>query len=92
LSAKMLLNMHSTLVFGRLGRFEGNLMTWVYPSNGKLVDRAARYTQILLKLKGLGAFDYDAIVRAQFECKAELSPKESIVHKTIEKLTGKSFI
>jgi N-acetylmuramic acid 6-phosphate etherase len=89
LSAKMLLNMHSTLVFGRLGRFEGNLMTWVYPSNGKLVDRAARYTQILLKLKGLGAFDYDSIVRAQFECKADLSPKESIVHKTIEKLTGK---
>lgn len=88
LSAKMLLNMHSTLVFGRLGRFEGNLMTWVYPSNGKLVDRAARYTQILLKLKGFGGFDYDSIVRAQFECKAELSPKDSIVHKTIEKLTG----
>jgi len=87
LTAKMLLNMHSTLVFGRLGRFEGNLMTWVYPSNGKLVDRAARYTQILLKNRGLD-FDYDAIVRAQFACKENLSPKESIVHKTIEKLTG----
>jgi N-acetylmuramic acid 6-phosphate etherase len=87
LTAKMLLNMHSTLVFGRLGRFEGNLMTWVYPSNGKLVDRAARYTQILLKNRGLD-FDYDSIVRAQFACKEELSPKESIVHKTIEKLTG----
>lgn len=85
LTLKMMLNMHSTLVLGRLGRFEGNLMTWVYPSNGKLVDRAARYTQILLKKKGL-TFDYDSIVRAQFACKAELSPKESIVHKTIEKL------
>lgn len=86
LSLKMLLNMHSTLVMGRLGRFEGNLMTWVFPSNGKLVDRAARYTQILLKKKGMDRFSYDEIVRAQYESKNELSPKESIVHKTIQKL------
>ena len=85
LTLKMLLNMHSTLVMGRLNRFEGNLMTWVYPSNGKLIDRAARYTQILLKARGLD-FSYDEIVRAQFVVKAELSPKESIVHKTIERL------
>jgi hypothetical protein len=32
-------------------RFEGNLMTWVYPSNGKLIDRAARYTGILLRAR-----------------------------------------
>lgn len=89
LSAKMLLNMHSTLVMGRLGRFEGNLMTWVYPSNGKLVDRAARYTQILLQERGL-IFDYDSIIRAQFAAKARLSPKESIVHKTIEILENKT--
>ena len=61
LTLKMLLNMHSTLVMGRLKRFEGNLMTWVYPSNGKLVDRAARYTQILLRQKGYTNFDYDNI-------------------------------
>jgi N-acetylmuramic acid 6-phosphate etherase len=83
LTLKMLLNMHSTLVMGRLNRFEENLMTWVYPSNGKLIDRAARYTQILLKHKGVDV-PYDDIVRAQFAAKAELSPKESIVHKTIE--------
>jgi N-acetylmuramic acid 6-phosphate etherase len=88
LTTKMLLNMHSTLVMGRLGRFEGNLMTWVYPSNGKLVDRAARYTQILLNRRGLN-FDYDSIIRAQFAAKAQLSPKESIVHKTIEILEKK---
>lgn len=86
LSLKMLLNMHSTLVMGRLGRFEGNLMTWVYPSNGKLVDRAARYTQIILERKGISGFTYDQIVRAQFATKAELNPSESIVHKTIERL------
>lgn len=88
LTLKMLLNMHSTLVMGRLNRFEGNLMTWVYPSNGKLVDRAARYTQILLKRHGYGEFPYDDIVRAQFAVKAELSPKESIVHKTIQRLVS----
>lgn len=88
LTLKMLLNMHSTLVMGRLGRFEGNLMTWVYPSNGKLVDRAARYTQILLRRMGHGQFTYDEIVRTQFKLKPEVSPKESIVHKTIEKLVS----
>jgi N-acetylmuramic acid 6-phosphate etherase len=91
LSLKMLLNMHSTLVMGRLGRFEGNLMTWVYPSNGKLVDRAARYTQILLAARGRAEFGYDEIVRAQFALKAGLTPKESIVHKTIERLTGERY-
>ncbi|MGE3680672.1 MAG: hypothetical protein AB7G93_03025 [Bdellovibrionales bacterium] len=88
LTAKLLLNMHSTLVMGRLGRFEGNLMTWVTPSNGKLVDRAARYTQILLQRRGHGDFDYDEIVRAQFAAKAQLSPQESIVHKTMDLLLG----
>ncbi len=90
LTLKMLLNMHSTLTFGRLNRFEGNLMTWVYPSNGKLVDRAARYTQILLKNMGK-EFTYDEIVRAQFACKKDLDPSQSIVHRTIEKLSGQSF-
>ena len=71
---------------GRLGRFEGNLMTWVYPSNGKLVDRAVRYTQILLRRSGYSDFTYDEIVRAQFICKNELGPTESIVHKTMQKL------
>lgn len=86
LTAKMLLNIHSTLVMGRLGRFEGNLMTWVYPSNGKLVDRAARYTLILLAQGGHTEFTYDEVVKAQFAVKADLSPKESIVHKTIQLL------
>lgn len=42
---KCSLNLHSTLVMGRLGRFESNLMTFVRPSNYKLIDRAARYVQ-----------------------------------------------
>jgi N-acetylmuramic acid 6-phosphate etherase len=86
LTLKLMLNMHSTLVMGRLQRFEGNLMTWVYPSNGKLIDRAARYTEILLHRSGHNDFTYEEIIRAQFACKATLSPKDSIVHKTVEKL------
>lgn len=89
LTLKLWMNMHSTLVGGRLGRFEGNLMTWVYPSNGKLVDRAARYSQILMRRQGYPEFTYDEIVRAQFAAKRELSPKESIVHKTIQILTSR---
>jgi N-acetylmuramic acid 6-phosphate etherase len=88
LTLKLMLNMHSTLVMGRLGRFEGNLMTWVYPSNGKLIDRAARYTVMLLEAEGIRDFTYDEIVRAQFMCKAELNPDESIVHATMRRLLG----
>jgi N-acetylmuramic acid 6-phosphate etherase len=89
LTLKLLMNIHSTLVMGRLRRFEGNLMTWLFPSNGKLVDRAARYTQILLRRRGYeDRFSYDDIVRAQFACKASLKPTESIVHRTIDLLLG----
>ena len=45
LLVKLALNLQSTLVMGRLGRFESNLMTRVRPSNHKLVDRAARHVQ-----------------------------------------------
>ncbi|MGE4248166.1 MAG: hypothetical protein AB7F09_02180 [Parvibaculaceae bacterium] len=88
LTLKLLLNMHSTLVMGRLGRFEGNVMTWVYPSNGKLIDRAARYTGMLLRRRGYTRFTYDEIVRAQFACRSALTPATSIVHLTMERLIG----
>jgi N-acetylmuramic acid 6-phosphate etherase len=39
------LNLQSTLVMGRLGLFESNLMTRVKPGNYKLIDRAARHAQ-----------------------------------------------
>jgi N-acetylmuramic acid 6-phosphate etherase len=45
LMLKCCLNLQSTLVMGRIGRFESNLMTYVRPSNYKLIDRAARYAQ-----------------------------------------------
>lgn len=44
---KVLLNSLSTLVMGRLGRYYSNIMTYVKPTNYKLIDRAARYVLIL---------------------------------------------
>lgn len=49
---KLALNAHSTLVAGRIGRFESNVMTFVAPSNCKLIDRAVRYVQYLLRQRG----------------------------------------
>lgn len=45
---KYLLNLQSTLAMGRLGRYHGNLMTYVRPTNGKLVDRTLRTLRVLL--------------------------------------------
>jgi N-acetylmuramic acid 6-phosphate etherase len=85
LMLKMMMNIHSTLVMGRLGRYQGNVMTWVYPSNGKLVDRAARYSISLLERQGVKNIDYDRIVRIQFDLKGSLKSSESIVIRTAER-------
>jgi N-acetylmuramic acid 6-phosphate etherase len=66
LMVKMLLNAHSTLIMGLLGRYEGNVMTWVRPSNNKLIDRAARYISQLLKQRNKTA-TYEQIVLKIFE-------------------------
>jgi N-acetylmuramic acid 6-phosphate etherase len=78
---KLLLNAHSTLVMGRLGRYEGNLMTWVTPTNGKLVDRAARCTGHLLRRSGVDA-SYERIVEHLFVEMERAAPGESVVVRT----------
>lgn len=65
---KMLLNIHSTLLMGLMGRFESNVMTWVRPSNAKLVDRAARYSQRLLSERGVHV-NYLDVVNKIFDLK-----------------------
>lgn len=62
---KIALNIHSTLVMGRLGRYEHNLMTWVRPSNKKLIDRTIRYVRHLLRAAGQQA-EYADVARAVF--------------------------
>jgi N-acetylmuramic acid 6-phosphate etherase len=92
---KQLLNIHSTLVMGRLGRYESNLMTWVTPTNGKLVDRAARYVKHLLSRAGRADQRYEDIVRQLFAEMDATHPDESVVLRTYRSLlrngrTGKS--
>ena len=85
---KQALNIHSTLTMGRLGRFEGNLMTWVRPTNGKLVDRSVRYVQHLLTRAGRDDLGYEDVVRQLFVEMDRSAPDEPIVLRTFRTLTG----
>jgi N-acetylmuramic acid 6-phosphate etherase len=84
---KLLLNAHSTLVMGRLGRYEGNLMTYVKPSNNKLIDRAIRYVQLLHARAHGSTPDYAQVCRVLFRERASLGADEPIVLKTLGALT-----
>ncbi len=66
LMVKMLMNAHSTALMGLLGRYEGNVMTYVRPSNNKLIDRAARYAIQLLDDRGVQT-SYESVVHEIFE-------------------------
>jgi N-acetylmuramic acid 6-phosphate etherase len=83
---KMALNMHSTLVMGRHGRFESNVMTWVKPSNKKLIDRAIRYVEYLLHHQNITGFSYEDICYQLFEEEARMTPAQSVVLMTVESL------
>ena len=82
---KTMLNIHSTLVMGRLNRYKRNLMTWVYPTNGKLIDRAARYARTLLQEDGI-EISYEDTVHALFEVKKQITGNDSVVLATYEYL------
>jgi N-acetylmuramic acid 6-phosphate etherase len=82
---KIALNMHSTLIMGRMERFEGNFMTWVYPTNGKLIDRATRYILLWLERENK-VVPYEKAVRQLFKELETLQPNESIVLKTARRL------
>ncbi len=82
---KMLLNSHSTLVMGRLGRFEGNIMTWVRPTCNKLIDRAIRYAGHLLRKNGIEK-TYKEIAFACFELMEHVPADQPLVYAIVEKL------
>ncbi len=83
---KLILNTASTLMLGRLGYYEGNLMTSLYPSNSKLIDRAIRYIDFLVIQKTGKKLEYEFIAENMFDVLKKLEPNESIVLKTVEKL------
>jgi N-acetylmuramic acid 6-phosphate etherase len=80
---KMLLNAHSTLVMGRLGRYDGNVMTWVRPSNNKLIDRALRYADRLLRKRGK-EIPYDDLARACFRIQTKPADGRPVVHALVD--------
>lgn len=90
LAAKVLLNAHSTLVMGRLDRYTGNVMTWVKPSNGKLIDRAIRYIQYLFEAHQLAAPTYEKTAYCLFEKLENLVEGESVVLSCYDKLKSES--
>ncbi|MBN1156177.1 hypothetical protein JXA85_01040 [Candidatus Woesearchaeota archaeon] len=83
---KLMLNMHSTLVMGRMGRYDGNLMTYVKPSNYKLIDRCIRYVQTLYKQKTGKQVDYERVAEQVFRNKKELKAGEPIVMNVLNHL------
>jgi N-acetylmuramic acid 6-phosphate etherase len=83
---KICLNMHSTLVMGRMRRFESNVMTWVKPSNNKLIDRSIRYVEYLLHHHKVLGYSYEDICFQLFEEAATMQPNESVVVRTVKAL------
>jgi len=83
---KICLNMHSLLVMGRLGRFESNVMTWVKPSNKKLIDRSIRYVEYLLQHENVHGFSYQEICHQLFEEAERMTPSQSVVLMTVASL------
>jgi len=84
LTLKMLLNMHSTLLMGLMNRYQSNIMTFVRPSNNKLIDRCVRYAQLLLREKGVEV-DYKDLVNDCFNFMDESSQSEPVVMKIVGK-------
>ena len=82
---KMILNVHSTLIMGRLGRYEGNVMTYVRASNNKLIDRAIRYIDLILRNKNIN-FSYREIAYVLFEMIEIAPPDRSIVLATANEI------
>jgi hypothetical protein len=75
---KILLNNMSTLIMGRMNRYESNIMTYVKPTNYKLIDRSARYVIFLRKNT-----TYEEAVQAIYEIKSKIGVDEPIVLKVI---------
>jgi N-acetylmuramic acid 6-phosphate etherase len=82
---KMILNTHSTLVMGRLGRYEGNVMTFLRASNNKLIDRAIRYIDMLLKTRNI-VLSYNELCHILFEMLEKTPSDQSIVLVTVAEI------
>jgi N-acetylmuramic acid 6-phosphate etherase len=82
---KMILNTHSTLIMGRLGRYEGNVMTYLRASNNKLIDRAIRYIDMILIEKKI-VLPYNELCHTLFEMLEKTPSDQSIVLSTVAEI------
>jgi N-acetylmuramic acid 6-phosphate etherase len=87
LLVKCALNICSTLVMGRLGRFQSNIMLFVRSSNNKLIDRSIRFTLALLHEAGIHEFNYDDVCYTLFVILEDLPQGEAAVPKAYELLS-----
>jgi N-acetylmuramic acid 6-phosphate etherase len=86
---KIALNISSTLVMGRLGRFRSNMMLFVRSSNNKLIDRSIRYVQALLTEAGIAEIGYDEICFELFDVLEGLHYGEPAVPLVFDRLRQK---
>jgi len=87
---KIALNSHSTLIMGKLDRFESNIMTYVKPSNNKLIDRSARYIQELATYRGIPKPDYRTAVTLIISSKNTRDTNTSVVNFALNALLAKN--
>ena len=90
LLVKMILNTHSLMVMGLLGRYEGNVMTWVRASNGKLIDRTLRYLNFLIEKRDLVNPGRTSLLEMIFEEMKNIGPNDAMVLKILEKVTSRN--
>jgi len=83
---KLLLNCTSSLAMCMNHRVLGNVMLYVRPSNKKLIDRAARYVQEILKEQHGKVVSYRDAVLSIYLLKDDHSGEESVVLKAVKYL------
>ncbi len=87
---KLILNNLSLMVMGLLDRYEGNVMTWVRASNGKLIDRTIRYLEFLIQKRGLAPVSRDQLAEMIFENQNRLEADQPMIFKILTLLQNKT--
>ena len=83
---KLILNTHSLMVMGKLKRYEGNVMTWVRASNGKLIDRTVRYLEFLIQKRKLKPVPREKLIELIFEARENVKADEAVILKILEEM------
>ncbi len=86
---KLIFNLVSSLSQCQSGRVLGNIMLFVKPSNKKLIDRAARFTKLILKNQYNIESQYEEVIDCVFAASEGLIAEESVVLKSVELFLGR---